>query len=391
MSRSFGDRDAAAPTGASGAEWHSAEGHPAGAFSWPVAWDAKRLTGKLLGSEIRPTKLRVILKSAKHARRALGDCAYDFWRYFRYSSTFHYETRDNLSARLTAICHNVERGLALPEPRPGFGAENMAYLLKVIEEYIGRYGLDSSLDPAAGALDAYLKFNERVGLANCPHRREIERVLLRLQPVRSGEPGGTISVSREGIRRATEGVGVEFFLTRHSIRQFSNAEVDAADIDAAIQIAQRAPAVCNRQESRAHVVHDKHLILEMLALQGSRGFNEQVNKLVVVTTKLTAFWGSEERNQCWIDGGLFAMSLVLGFHSRGLGTCCLNWSKTAPLDKRMRKLVGISSREVIIMLVAVGHIPPKLEVARSTRKPLALASRHIRDRSETNAEEPPWF
>jgi len=278
--------------------------------------------------------------------------------------------------------HSVERGLALPEPQLGFGAQNIAYLVEAIEEYIRRFGVDSSLNPAAGALDAYLAFNKNNNV-DPPNRAAIESVLHKLKPIRSKEgDGGTIEILRDSICSATANVTAEFFLRRYSIRQFSDEEVSTDDIDGAIVMAQKSPAVCNRQECRVYVVHDKKLMLKMLAIQGSQGFNHQVNKLLVVTNRLTAFYGMGERNQCWIDGGMFAMSLVLGLHSKGLGTCCLNWSKSAPPDRAMRRLLKLPASEVIIMLIAVGHIPAKLSVARSLRQPLELARRHIINASE---------
>lgn len=345
-------------------------------------------TSRCLGSELRPTRLRTLLKTMRNSPHAVADYLYDSMRYFRYSSTFHYGSRDNLASRITATYHAVERGLALPDPRPGFGASNIAYLIEAVDAYVDRYGIDRSLNPTAGALAAYVKFNEEHGLPDLPNRTEIDRVLRRLQPIRADEGGGgTIELTRDAILRATEGVTADFFLKRYSIRQFSGAEVSTADIDAAITVALKAPAVCNRQECRVYVVHDKALIQKMLAIQGTRGFNHQINKLLVVTNRLTAFYGTEERNQCWIDGGLFAMSLVLGLHARGLGTCCLNWSKSAPPDRAMRKLFKIASPEVIIMLVAVGHLPERLLVARSSRRPLESARRHVVDASELSSSK----
>lgn len=342
----------------------------------------KTLVARMLGSESRPTPLRIILKIIRNLWRAVGDYVYDAARYFRYSSTFYYRDRDNRSARITALCHSVERGLALPEPQAAFGARNIGHLLQAIDEYVRRYGIDVSLNPSAGALDAYVRFNESKKMPDFPNRSRIEQLLLTLQPIRSEDAGGTRRISRDEIRRATANTPAEFFLSRHSVRQFSEMDVSSEDIDAAIRIAQKAPAVCNRQVCRVYVVHERELILKMLAIQGSRGFNHQINKLLVVTNRLTAFYGTGERNQCWIDGGLFAMSLVLGLHAHGLGTCCLNWSKSVPPDRAMRKLLKLPPPEVIIMLVAVGHLPANLDVARSIRQPLESARRHIFNESE---------
>jgi nitroreductase len=37
---------------------------------------------------------------------------------------------------------------------------------------------------------------------------------------------------------------------------------------------------------------------------------------------------------------------------------------------QLRKLIRLPESEVVIMIIAVGHIPEKLMVARSARKPL---------------------
>lgn len=343
------------------------------------------VVSRYLGSVIRPTLLRIFLKVIRNLPEAVLDYLYDFSRYFRYSSTFYYGSRNNRLSRITAMYHSVERGLALPEVIPGFGAQNIAYLVEAIEEYIRIFDVDNTLSPAAGALDAYLRYNQDKGV-DPPNRVAIERVLYKLRQIRIEErDGGTIELSRSSIHNASSNVTADFFLKRYSIRQYTDEEVSTADIDAAIVIAQKSPAVCNRQECRVYVVHDKKLMSKMLAIQGSRGFNHQINKLLVVTNQLTAFYGMNERNQCWIDGGMFAMSLILGLHAQGLGTCCLNWSKSALQDREMRKLLRLPPPEVIITLVAVGHLPAKLLVARSVRQPLASAHRHIFDESDLTA------
>jgi len=343
---------------------------------------ARKAASKYLGTVIRPTPLRTALKTLRNSPEALSDYLYDSTRYFRYSSTFYYPSRENRLSRITAMYHSVERGLALPEPRPGFGEENMSLLMEAIREYARRFGPDESLGPAIGSLEAYLQFHVRIGVEP-PNRDKIQRLVDEMTPIRRVERGGgTIEITRQSIQDATAGVGPEFFLKRHSIRQYSDEEVSAEDIDAAIAIAQKTPAVCNRQECQVRVVHDRALMDKMLEIQESKGFNHQINKLLIVTNTLTAFYGMNERNQCWIDGGLFAMSLVYGLHSRGLGTCFLNWSKSSPRDKAMRKLLKLPPQEVIIVLISVGHLPQTLDVARSARPPLDTVRRHIYSESE---------
>ena len=57
-----------------------------------------------------------------------------------------------------------------------------------------------------------------------------------------------------------------------------------------------------------------------------------------------------ERNQGWIDGGMFAMSLIYAFHALGIGTCCLNWAVDSRTDRTLRSVVSMPDHEAVIMM-----------------------------------------
>ena len=161
----------------------------------------------------------------------------------------------------------------------------------------------------------------------------------------------------------------EFFACRYSIRNFTDEEVDYNLIEQAIRMAQKTPSVCNRQSSKVYIFRneeDRQLVLSYQ--NGNRGFGHLVNKVLIVTSDLQNFVSVGERNQCWIDGGMYAMSVVYALHSLGLGTCCLNWSVEYEVDRRLRKAANIPDSEAVIMMIAVGHIPEQLSVAQSPRK-----------------------
>jgi nitroreductase len=103
---------------------------------------------------------------------------------------------------------------------------------------------------------------------------------------------------------------------------------------------------------------------------GNRGFGYRAQGVLVITSDLRAFVNAGERNQCWVDGGLFAMSVVYALHSLGLGCCMLNWSMEAAADRAMRKEMGIPDSEAVITMTAVGHLKERFKVARSHRRPL---------------------
>ena len=136
-------------------------------------------------------------------------------------------------------------------------------------------------------------------------------------------------------------------------------------------MAQWTPSVCNRQAWRVYCFHDPDAKRAVLAHQnGNAGFGHQASWVFVITCDVANFVSVGERNQAWVDGGMFAMSLLYAIHSLGLGACALNWSKEKEDDRALRRTAGIDDRDVIIMLAAVGHLPEKLRVAHSVRKDL---------------------
>ncbi|WP_160991843.1 nitroreductase family protein [Duganella lactea] len=336
------------------------------------------LSNLILGGGDVPKRRRLMYRLLKSAPQVFMEYVKDFSRYLKYSGTLDGTPAQNLLARITATYHNIEKGLSLPQPRLGFGKENLGNLIEAIHKYQRLYGPSHPvLSSAIEVLATYASYHETHDYPDYPCKREILKMLA-ARPRHPAQMGGTRLVTRERIMQAVSPVSEQFFLQRHSIRAFSDREVDLADIEAAIRVAQKSPVVCNRQSGAVHVIADPELIQAALDLQmGARGFSHAVNKLLVVTVDLRNFWQAGERNQGWMDGGMFAMSLIYGLHLRGLGSCCLNWSKTNRQTQQMRELLGLQQWESIIMLIAVGHIPEQVVVPFSSRKDPLLVTRVI--------------
>jgi nitroreductase len=290
------------------------------------------------------------------------------------------KSKEQLRSYVTMLAHGIEKGLALPDPRPGFGDDKVQSLLESLATYLRRYGSDPLIDAALCALEAYVLFNQQNGL-------DMAELAGRVGELRSAScgssnacpdqtEGGTREVLATEIHAACCFDLSRFFESRFSVRQFSGEPVGDAQIGEAIRMAQKTPSVCNRQPARVHVFKNDALGARVLACQqGNRGFGDRASNILIVTSELGSFLSVGERNQCWIDGGMFAMSLVYALHSKGLGTCCLNWSVEKEADQQLRSVTGIKPSESIIMLIAVGHLPDRLRVASSPRRPLDQIAR----------------
>lgn len=147
------------------------------------------------------------------------------------------------------------------------------------------------------------------------------------------------------------------------------------------------PSVCNRQAWRVYDLPKSELMASILSCQnGNAGFRDIIPRTLIVACDLRQFVSVGERNQGWIDGGMFAMSLLWTIHAEGLGACALNWSVEKQADEALRKLAPIPDHEIVLMMIAFGHVPESFRVAQSPRKSLGDVLIRLSDDRGTQTE-----
>ena len=303
----------------------------------------------------------------------------DWLRFFKYSSVKAsiffgrsnkmLRNKEQLRSLIVADYHKIEKGLALKNRRPGFGIVVVQRLLDNIEEYCQSFAYDQPVEIAFSCLVEYQTFNNINHSSNESINKRIDHLKNKLSTNEDKGNGGTVILTKANILENGKKDLEHFFNSRYSIRDFSNEKIDQKDFKQAISMAQKTPSVCNRQSIRAYLYKEKREVLKVLSCQnGSASFADKVTSVFIITSNLETFFTPDERNQCWIDGGLFSMSLVYSLHSLGIGSCCLNWCSSKKDDQKLYAITGIPKSEVEIMLIACGKYPEELRVAKSTRR-----------------------
>lgn len=283
---------------------------------------------------------------------ALRETLLDSWRYQRATCS-----NDRLAdrsaraarheARLTMEYHSVEKSLSLPNPRRPFGVARRPRAERLVTSTPEQARDLPYQSYAVDALSALDQWNES---------GTIDPVV---SPLFVPPQNAMTRVEAE-----------EFFASRHSVRHFDlSRPLTRAEILSAVELARNTPSVCNRQGFRAHIFESPELISRILRLQGgATGFSDAVPALAVVTARRALFVGPLERNQRWVDGGLFAMTLVWALHAVGVDSCMLNWAMAGRTTDELRRLAGIPDGEDVVVLVAMGHAAPGARVARSAKR-----------------------
>lgn len=368
-------------------------------LSFPVATDgfyqimfgAVHFTGEGAGADIYRISLRSIRPSEvvpnaasatairrKDAAAAVRELTQrDTDRFIKYYAK-HRNSSSSGNARslLMFYSHGFEKGLSRSGGfRPGFGEDYMNGLASEMNKWMkdGRDPSDSFFMVAASTMQSYFERHRQLNF-DVSHFWKLFHPAVQ-DHIKNAKDGLGGVLSAASVREpSASGLPQREFqdvvYARRSIREFLEDPVHNEDIAKAVQIAMQAPSVCNRQPARVHLIENIAAMRAALDLQGGfRGY-KLPPKLLLVTSDISAFVGAVERNQAFIDGGLFMMLLLLGLEQMGLGSCSLNTAMNGEREDAIRKILGIPENEVFISFVAVGYFDPAVLTPKSTRLPV---------------------
>jgi len=300
---------------------------------------------------------------------------FDMWRVARFMTLWPLGTprEEHLASKLFFTYHKLEKGLSMPKPYRLFGVPVVDDVMSLTTDW---EKLNYALEAPAylgglAALDGYLT---RVESDNLDPGDLVSSRLRHFLNSRSASIQTSCSTpvrltSTEVADAACLSEFERLVEVRRSYRDFSTQPVEDPVVVKAVKLAQMSPSVCNRQSARVYAISDPAAKAKALSYQnGNRGFGETAAQVLVVTSDMRAFTDAAERNQPYVDGGLFSMSLVYAFQAQGIMSCCLNWCATESVDRAFRREFAIPEYERIIMFMAIGYPREHAFVPKSHRR-----------------------
>lgn len=270
-----------------------------------------------------------------------------------YSSSFNY-SQDSLKTRLIFNTHAIEKGLSHISFRINFGHTALTNI-KTLLDIWNKFSYPKTVieyEMALSVLKSYKKKHLEISgkvpdfFANlfAHYNSEIDNARESL--------GGYIKT--EAIDSSKLNFK-ELMANRFSIREFDSSPLNMDKLKDAVRIATRSPSVCNRQTCRVHIIQDPAVMSKIIRIQG--GFKGYSNPplLLILTSDRTCFLSTLEINEPFVDGGIFAMSLMLALQYENLGQCPLNAMMSSKSKEKIRKLANIKPSEEIIMFFVVGN------------------------------------
>lgn len=282
-----------------------------------------------------------------------------------------------LDAQITYNAHSIEKSLSNPNFERGHAFRVVRDLVGLLQEYS-----DSKLDKKSPAYQSALSVLNEFYLLhkNSSYHAEIKTILgQHYEEIvgDAGKTGGAERVSKTSKRNNSRKNFKELSLNRQSIRNYLDKDVDEKDIREVIEIAQKSPSTCNRQEARVYYMTDKNIINQVLKIQGTLHDYPTPPLLFLVTATDDAYLFDTERNNGYIDGSLFAMSLLYALEYKGIGACPLHAMFTDDTRRKIIDLLNIPENEKLIFFISAGYFDEEALACKSFRYPTNYMTRKI--------------
>lgn len=271
----------------------------------------------------------------------------------------------NMQATLIFHAHAIEKGLSHANFRPNFGKKALSGIKLNLDKFVEEnYDQNSfAYKNAVSVLKAY-KLRHQQAKIETPYFDALfpEKLYINAENIAGAK--------EEQKKDFNEVPFSELVNLRKSVREFSEETVDLEIVKSCVAQAITTPSVCNRQPWKVYLTDNKDKIKKILQLQGGFKGYELPPVLSFITTSVHNFRGPGERNEGYIDGGLFLMNFLYALTDKKLATCTLNAMQSTDKLAKICSLLDVPDAELPIAFVIIGHYPERYKLAASARKPL---------------------
>lgn len=315
----------------------------------------------------------------KHIRKLLNkfrlieNYYYDYKLYKKHSSLFGINSFENFESEVTLRYHSLEKGFAHNKVRFRFGRKRVLELLDMLSNIDFKNPNNNiQIYSAAYNLCYYFELHEKsnIDISDYFTQADYDRASSVFNSSEKNLLNGFKQHSRESYFLDVETKSFpDFSESRCSVRDFSGEKIKTEIIKKAIQLANNAPSVCNRQPNHVILINEKNKIDRILKLQGGlTGYTDNINQLLVLVTDRRLFYSVGERNQYYIDGGIYLMNLLYALHFYRIVACPAHWAWTRKKDLKIVKLLNISDAYKVICIVPIGLAKKNFKTTLSFRK-----------------------
>lgn len=294
----------------------------------------------------------------------LSICAYIDGRNFYYHSmVFNQGSFKNVESKIIMHYHSLEKGFLNENFKYRYGKDRVIELIKLLKnnQVLLNYQ-QSQISAAFLIMCKYYEKHQMNGInisdffSSNDYSYFKKHTILELDVIKNQ--------TKSDYFKNCENNFLLFSKSRSSIRKYSAEKVSLEIIYKVIELAKTAPSVCNRQTIKIYYLENEPKIQRILALQkGLEGYADGISQMFVLVSDRNYFHTIGERNQLFVDGGIFLMNLLYALHYYKIAACPAHWALTYKQDKKIKHEINLSDSEKVICLIPFGF---PTEMVRST-------------------------
>jgi nitroreductase len=296
----------------------------------------------------------------------------DYKLFKKYSLVFHRKDIKNKEADLILHYHSLEKGMLFENMRKGFAANRIKNLHSMLKDHevienAGRKQIRTAYQIMCKYYELHKERNYDINDLFPAEKYYFYKKML--SSSYSKQFTGSLDWESQEFFKFSKSNFENFAHSRKSVRDFTGEKFDLDLIHKVINLANTAPSVCNRQASNVYLIEDKTKIDRALKIQaGFVGYSQKVHQLLILTNDRKYYYTVGERNQFYIDGGVYLMNLLYALHYYEIGNCPANWGKTSSADHAIRKFLKIPESEKIICMIPIGKVKNEFRTTLSLRR-----------------------
>lgn len=297
----------------------------------------------------------------------------DYKLYRNHATAFSKKDLKNKEANLILNYHSLEKGMLFENMKRGFAKYRIQNLHKILRDIeVSENISKSQIKVGYQIMCKYYELHRDKGfdISDFYTEEQYNRYRQNLGDFYSEDFSGIYNWQKEDFYENVKKKGfLDFARSRQSIRNFTGNKIPHTRIKATIEIANTAPSVCNRQASNVYLVEDKNKIDGILKVQGGfEGYSENVTQLLIVTNDRRYYYTVGERNQFYIDGGIYLLNLLYALHFMEIANCPANWGKTKKDEEMLMPFIDIPESEKIICMIPIGEAMEVFNTTLSKRR-----------------------
>ncbi len=293
----------------------------------------------------------------------------DFAKYYKHSSLVKVDNFKKVEANIILNYHAIEKGFLHSKIRSQFGVVRVVELLKLLKSpcIVDRDIYKSQIQAAYLALCKYYEYHSSINVDISSYFPEKDYINLKEKCNLNND---IVSINEyENLRQSSNDNFLLFSKSRKSIREYTGEKISIEKILSVIELAKSAPSVCNRQPSKVYLIENKSKIDDICKIQGGLGgFTENITQLLVLTVDRSYFYSVGERNQMFIDGGIFLMNLLYSLHFYEIAACPAHWALNFEDDIKIKRIIQLSESEKVICIISIGIPKNKIKSTMSLRR-----------------------